>query len=66
MYYVKVVIVEVVIAKLGKHQLPMKDLQLATTTHTASHMFFGHVSKKRLGCDHPGYYHLHVVLSRTG
>ena len=61
-YYVKVVIVEVVIANLGKHQLPMKCLGLAATGHTANHMFFKHASKKCLGYNHPGYDHLCVVL----
>ena len=64
-YYVKVVIVEVVIVNLGKHQLPMKCLRLAATSHTANHMFFKHASKKRLGYNHPGYDHLCVVLDES-
>ena len=57
-----IVIVEMVIVKLGKHQLPIECLRLAATSHTASRVLLKHVSKRRLGYNHPGYDHPSVVL----
>ena len=38
-YYGKVIMVQVVIVKLSEHQLPIKCLRLASTSHTANRMF---------------------------
>ena len=61
-YYVKVVIVEVVIVKLGKHQITIKCLRIATASHTASHMLSYMSQTSGLGYNHPGYDHLNVAL----
>ena len=49
------------IVELGKHQLPMKCLRLATTSHAEDHTLFECISKKLLGHNRRGYDHLYVV-----
>ena len=53
------------IYKLGKHQLPIKGLRLATTCHTATHVFVSNFLKQRLGYNHPCYNRLYAVLRDT-
>ena len=60
-YYVEMVVVEVVITKLGEHQLPIRCLRLATTSHASDRMYFKHISKRSLSHSHPEYDHLYAV-----